>query len=90
MDHPGRRSSTAASIICGTWITTPAEQGVHERTAQQLAGHADGRMTREIYTHVTDTMLREAGDAIERVVADLDVNGSRDDTNGGNDEAQER
>lgn len=57
-----------------TWITTLAELGVHERTAQQLAGHADGRMTREIYTHVTDIMLREAADAIERVVAD--VNGS--------------
>lgn len=57
-----------------TWITTLAEQGVHERTAQQLAGHADGRMTREIYTHVTDVMLREAADAIERVVGD--VNGS--------------
>jgi integrase len=60
-----------------TWITTLAEQGVHERTAQQLAGHADGRMTREIYTHVTDTMLREASDAIERLVAD--VNGALDD-----------
>jgi integrase len=54
-----------------TWITTLAEQGVHERTAQQLAGHADGRMTREIYTQVTDTMLREASDAIERLVADV-------------------
>ena len=39
-------------------------------TAQQLAGHADGRMTREIYTHVTDTMLQEAADAIERAIGD--------------------
>jgi integrase len=63
-----------------TWITTLAEQGVHERTAQQLAGHADGRMTREIYTHVTDTMLQEAADAIERAVGDAetDAEGERD------------
>jgi integrase len=53
-----------------TWITTLAEQGVHERTAQKLAGHADGRMTREIYTHVTDTMLQEAADAIENIMGD--------------------
>jgi integrase len=56
-----------------TWITTLAEQGVHERTAQQLAGHADGRMTREIYTHVTDTMLQEAAAAIERAVGDTNA-----------------
>ena len=32
------------------YVTMLAEQGVHERVAQQLAGHADARMTREIYT----------------------------------------
>jgi hypothetical protein len=33
-------------------------------------------MTREIYTHVTDTMPQEAGDAIERIIGDGDANGS--------------
>ena len=69
------------------------EQGVHERTAQQLAGHADGRMTREIYTHVTDTMLQEAAGAIERIMGDGGTNrsssGSRDDNNAEDDEDQE-
>jgi hypothetical protein len=70
---------------------------VDEHTAQQLAGHADGRMTREIYTHVTETMLKEAADTIERAVggtdADADPNGSSsgssDGTDPENDEGQE-
>lgn len=53
------------------WVTMLAEQGVHERVAQQLAGHADSRMTREVYTHVTGRMLDGAAEAIERVVGDL-------------------
>ena len=47
-----------------------AEQGVHERVAQQLAGHADARMTREIYTHVTAPMFEAAANAIARAVDD--------------------
>jgi integrase len=50
-----------------TFITTLAENGVHQRVAQQLAGHADSRMTKEVYTHVTDAMMRAAAEAIERV-----------------------
>ena len=46
-------------------------------------------MTREIYTHVTDTMLQEAADTIERAVggtdADADVNGSNSGSSEGND-----
>ena len=46
-------------------MTALAERGVPERAAQHLAGHADSRMTRRIYTHVTDAMLETAADAIE-------------------------
>lgn len=53
------------------YVTMLAEQGVHERVAQQLAGHADSRITREVYTHVTDRMLDGAVDAIERAAQDL-------------------
>jgi hypothetical protein len=48
-----------------TFITTLTENGVHQRVAQQLAGHADSRMTKEVYTHVTDAMMRAAAEAIE-------------------------
>jgi intergrase/recombinase len=53
------------------YVTMLAEQGVHERVAQQLAGHADSRITREVYTHVTARMLDGAADAIERVAQSL-------------------
>jgi integrase len=53
------------------FITTLAERDVHERTAQHLAGHEDGRMTREIYTHVTRTMLHRANAVIEDAVSDI-------------------
>ena len=42
-----------------------AEEGAHERVAQQLAGHADSRTTRDLYTHVTGAMLAGAAEAIE-------------------------
>ena len=41
---------------------------MHERVAQQLAGHADARMTREIYTHVTAPMFEAAATAISQAV----------------------
>jgi hypothetical protein len=51
-----------------TFVTALAERGVPEArgpAAQHLAGHADSRTTRRIYTHVTDAMLEAAADAIE-------------------------
>jgi hypothetical protein len=65
------------------YVTMLAEQGVHERVAQQLAGHADARMTREIYTHVTAPMFDAAADAISQAVdgtfgSSADANGSSD------------
>jgi integrase len=53
------------------FVTLLAEQGVHERVAQHLAGHADGRMTREVYTHVTRTMLDGGTAVVERAALDL-------------------
>jgi hypothetical protein len=53
---------------------------VHEHVAQQLAGHADARMTREIYTHVTAPMFDAAANAIGRAVDG--TFGSADDATG--------
>jgi hypothetical protein len=39
-------------------------QGVPERVAQELAGHADSRMTREVCTHVTRRTREQAADAM--------------------------
>jgi hypothetical protein len=63
------------------YVTMLAERGVHERVAQQLAGHADARMTREIYTHVTAPMFDAAATAISQAVdgtfgSSADANGS--------------
>lgn len=56
-------------------VTMLAQQGVHERVAQQLAGHADSRITREVYRHVTARMLDGAAEAIARAVEDLHRSG---------------
>ena len=44
---------------------------MHERVAQYLLGHADSRVTKEIYTHVTGTMLDQAAVAIDQAVTDV-------------------
>ncbi len=64
------------------YVTMLAEQGVHERVAQQLAGHADARMTREIYTHVTAPMFEAAASAISHAVDGTFVSSA--DANGAN------
>jgi integrase len=64
------------------YVTMLAEHGVHERVAQQLAGHAGARMTREIYTHVTAPMFEAAATAISHAVDG--TFGSRADANGSN------
>lgn len=62
--------------------TSLAEHGVHERVAAQyLLGHADSRVTKEIYTHVTGSMLDSAASAIDQAVTDI-VNGARGSKNG--------
>jgi len=53
------------------FVTMLAERGVHERVAQQLAGHADSRITREVYTHVTEKMMEGAAEAIEQAMEAL-------------------
>lgn len=52
-----------------TFVTALAERNVPERAAQHLAGHADSRMTRRIFTYVTDAMLKAAAGAIEDAAA---------------------
>jgi integrase len=61
--------------------TSLAEIGVHERVAQYLLGHADSRVTKEIYQHVTGSMLDSAASAIDQAVADV-VTGARGSRNG--------
>ena len=59
-----------------SWVTMLAEKGVHQRVAQQLAGHADGRMTAQVYTHVTPPMFDATAAVIDQAMNDL--NGSKD------------
>lgn len=59
-----------------TFVTALAERGVPERAAQHLAGHADSRMTRRIYTYVTDAMVEAAADAIEDATGALPGEGT--------------
>lgn len=47
-----------------TYATKLAENGVDMKTAQYLLGHADIKMTAQIYTHVTNKMLETAREKI--------------------------
>lgn len=50
-----------------TYCTELAERGVDLKTAQYLMGHSDIRITAEIYTHVTDSMIENAREKINAV-----------------------
>ena len=52
------------------YATSLAEEGVNERAAQYLLGHADSRTTREIYTHTTDRMMGLAAELINEAFQD--------------------
>ena len=71
------------------FVTGLAERGVHERVAQHLAGHADSRMTRDIYTHVTRTMFDGATEAIEAAAQDV-LDRARGSRNGSRPTDEER
>lgn len=47
-----------------TYATELAEKGVPLKTAQYLLGHADIRITANIYTHITEKMIEEAREKI--------------------------
>ena len=44
-----------------------AEEGVHPKVMQQLAGHASSKTTMDIYTHVNMAVKRAAADVTEDV-----------------------
>lgn len=45
-----------------------AEAGVHPKVAQARLGHANLRMTMDVYTHVVGGMDRQAADALEKLL----------------------
>lgn len=47
-----------------TYATELAEKGVPLKTAQYLLGHSDIRVTANIYTHITKTIIEEAREKI--------------------------
>lgn len=49
-----------------TYCTHLAEKGIDLKTAQYLMGHSDIKVTAEIYTHVTNVMLENAANIIQR------------------------
>jgi integrase len=56
--HDGRHTSA----------TTGADAGVPEHVMQKRLGHADGRTTREFYTHVLPESERKAAEVIEAIL----------------------
>ena len=48
-----------------SYLSMLAQQGVHPKVMQELAGHASATITMDIYTHVNMDQKREAADAVE-------------------------
>lgn len=48
-----------------SYLSMLAEQGVHPKVMQELAGHANAQITMDIYTHVNMDQKREAADVVE-------------------------
>lgn len=54
-----------------SYLSMLAFEGVHPKVMQELAGHADPRITMEIYTHVNMDSKREAASIVENALGDL-------------------
>lgn len=54
-----------------SYLSMLAFEGIHPKVMQELAGHADPRVTMEIYTHVNMDSKREAAAAVEEALGDL-------------------
>lgn len=50
-----------------TYLTLLAEEGVHPKVMQELAGHSSSQITMDIYTHVNMDAKREAVAAVSRL-----------------------
>ena len=48
-----------------SYLSMLAQQGVHPKVMQELAGHASATITMDIYTHVNMDQKREAADVME-------------------------
>ena len=50
-----------------TYLTLLAEEGVHPKAMQELAGHHSSQITMDIYTHVNMDAKREAVEAVSKL-----------------------
>lgn len=48
-----------------SYLSMLAEQGVHPKVMQELAGHANAQITMDIYTHVNMDQKRDAAETVE-------------------------
>lgn len=48
-----------------SYLSMLAQEGVHTKVMQELAGHASAQITMDIYTHVNMDQKRKAADAVE-------------------------
>ncbi|MCB0920037.1 MAG: tyrosine-type recombinase/integrase [Actinobacteria bacterium] len=55
----GLRHATATMLL---------EEGVPMKVVSELLGHSSTRITSDLYSHVTDRLVKEAGDALDRAL----------------------
>ncbi len=53
-----------------TAATLLLSRGVHPKIASEMLGHATVAFTLDVYSHVTETMQREAADAMDAILSD--------------------
>lgn len=69
---------TAASLLLG--------QGIHPKIVSEMLGHSQISITLDLYSHVSQTMLRQARDAFDDLFGCQVGCQSADDENGGKDD----
>ncbi len=65
-----------------SYLTALARAGVHPSVMQELAGHANSKITMEIYTHVNMDGKRQAAEQLRKSMGCAEASGSMGDTAG--------
>ncbi len=68
-----KRTVSWENTICDTFATMALEHGMDVKTLSATIGHVSSVTTLDIYSHITDTMQRQAAVHIDRKIGGTDA-----------------
>ena len=68
-----KRTVSWENTICDTFATMALEHGMDVKTLSATIGHVSSATTLDIYSHITDTMQRQAAVHIDRKIGGTDA-----------------